>query len=232
MLSIRWAHLLRRLILLLGVYFLLRLLFFFCNHHLFAGLGFGRIAEAFGYGLRFDFSALVAINFPFIVLTFLPPALEPRPAYERLLKGVFLLLNVPFLVINIIDLEYFHFTGRRSTLQLLGVAGDAGVKFSTLALYYWPLVLLGLFLVALVFVLYGRSPVAAARARRGRTRTRTSRSPRTRRGIRRPLNRKRLTSSLRAALRCAGRSAGTDIPPSAPGSPSTCSSSGRTWRRR
>src|SRR5439155_8296899 len=164
MLSIRWAHLLRRLILLLGVYFLLRLLFFFCNHHLFAGLGFGRIAEAFGYGLRFDFSALVAINFPFIVLTFLPPALEPRPAYERLLKGVFLLLNVPFLVINIIDLEYFHFTGRRSTLQLLGVAGDAGVKFSTLALYYWPLVLLGLFLIALVFVLYGRSPVAASPA--------------------------------------------------------------------
>ena len=161
MLSIRWAHLLRRLILLLGVYFLLRLLFFFCNHHLFAGLGFGRIAEAFGYGLRFDLSALVAINFPFIVLTFLPPALEPRPAYERLLKGVFLLLNVPFLVINIIDLEYFHFTGRRSTLQLLGVAGDAGVKFSTLALYYWPLVLLGLFLIALVFVLYGKSSVAA-----------------------------------------------------------------------
>ncbi len=165
MLFIRWAQLLRRFLLLFGVYFLLRLLFLFCNHGIFSGVGFGRIGQAFFYGLRFDLSALVAINFPFIVLSLLPRGPEPKPVYERFLKAVFLILNIPFLVINVADLEFFKFTGRRFTYQLLGLAGDAGVKWTTLALTYWPLVLLGLFLIALLALLYGktsgsRSPTA------------------------------------------------------------------------
>src|SRR5438105_2048308 len=151
MLATRWACLLRRFTLLLGLYSLLRLLFFFCNHAIFAGVSFVRIAQAFGYGLRFDLSALVAINFPFILLSFLLRGGQQRPAYERFLKGLFLILNAPFLIINVIDLEFFQFTGRRLTYQLLGLAGDAGVKWSTLVVYYWPLVLLGLFLIALLF---------------------------------------------------------------------------------
>src|SRR5216683_1364754 len=107
MLATRWALLLRRLLLLLGLYFVLRLVFFFCNHRVVEDVGFWRIAEAFVYGLRFDLSALVAINFVFIVLSFLPRGPEPRPAYERFLKGVFLMLNIPFLVINVADLEFF-----------------------------------------------------------------------------------------------------------------------------
>src|SRR5438034_6275810 len=157
MLAARWKSLLRRLGLLLGVYFLLRLLFFFCNYHLFNGVSVSRLAWAFIYGLRFDLSALVAINFPFIVLSFWPPGPHPSPTYERFLKGLFLLLNIPFLLINVIDLEFFHFTGRRLTWQLLSLGGDAGVKWTTLLLSYWPLVVLALFLIALLFVGYGKT---------------------------------------------------------------------------
>ena len=59
-------------------------------------VGFGRIVWAFVYGLRFDLSALVAINFPFILLSLLPRG-QPNPIYERVLKGLFLALNIPFL---------------------------------------------------------------------------------------------------------------------------------------
>src|SRR4051812_34938055 len=123
MLATRWAHLLRRFLLLLGIYFVLRLLFFFCNHGIFTDVGFGRIAQAFFYGLRFDVSALVAINFVFIVLSFLPRGPQPNAGYERFLNGVFLTLNIPFLVINVADLEFFKFNGRRFSYQLLGLAG-------------------------------------------------------------------------------------------------------------
>ena len=135
MLALRWKYLLRRLGLLLGIYFLLRLLFFICNHRIFSDVGFGRIVWAFVYGLRFDLSALAAINFPFILLSLLPRG-QPNPIYERVLKGLFLALNIPFLLINVIDLEFFQFTGRRLTYQLLGLGGDAGVKWTALASTY------------------------------------------------------------------------------------------------
>src|SRR5438105_1698174 len=158
MLAIRWAYLLRRLALLLGVYFLLRLLFLILNHRILADVSFGRVLWAFVYGLRFDLSALAAINFPFIVLSFLPRAAAPKPAYERFLKVLFLALNVPFLIINVIDSEFFQFTGRRLTFQVLGLAGDAGVKWSSLLASYWPLVLVGLMLITLLGILYGKAP--------------------------------------------------------------------------
>src|SRR6266576_5031472 len=109
MLATRWALLLRRLLLLLGLYFLLRLVFLFCNHRVVEDASFWRIALAFLYGLRFDLSALAAINLVFIVLSSLPRGPEPRPAYEWFLKAVFLALNIPFLIINVIDLEFFQF---------------------------------------------------------------------------------------------------------------------------
>src|SRR5438105_941691 len=154
----RWVYLLRRLALVVGVYCLLRVLFFVCNHRLFADTSFLQILRAFVYGLRFDFSALILINFPFILLSLFPRGIEPKALYERMVQAVFLIVNIPFLLINIIDLEFFQFTGRRLTFQLLGLGGDAGVKWTTLLLSYWPLGLLGLLLSALLFFLYGRMP--------------------------------------------------------------------------
>lgn len=162
MLAVRWIYLLRRFVLLLGIYFLLRTVFFLCNRNSFAGVGSGQVTQAFFYGLRFDLSALAAINFPFILLSFLPRSARPQPVYEGFLKGLFLLLNIPFLVINVIDLEFFQFTGRRLTYQLLGLGGDAGVNWSTLVITYWPLVLLGLFFIALIYALYARMPAESA----------------------------------------------------------------------
>jgi len=159
MLPIRWLFLLRRLVLLLGVYFVLRLMFLICNPGIFSGVSFLRVAQAFGYGLRFDLSALVAINFLFILLSLLAARAKPNLTYERLVQGVFLIFNIPFLIINVIDLEFFQFTGRRLTFQRLSLAGDAGVKWTTLLLSYWLLLLFGLFLIALLVVLYGKMPI-------------------------------------------------------------------------
>jgi hypothetical protein len=139
----------------------LRGLFFACNYHRFSGVSATEIATAFLQGVRFDLAAVAAINFLFTLLTFLPRRLGPAPAWERLTKIMFLALNTPFLIINVIDLEYFQFTGRRSTLELLGIAGDAAVQPLMVARYYWPLALLGLALFAALFFLYGKAPAKA-----------------------------------------------------------------------
>lgn len=154
--STRWLHLARRLALVLGAYSLLRVLFLFHNHEVFADVSGSQIAKAFQYGLRFDLSAVVLINAPFILLSFLPLRAHPSLGYQRLVKAVFLTVNFLFLCINIIDLEFFQFTGRRFDLTLLGMAGDAGVKWTAMGLYYWPLVLLGVLIMVGWFFGYGR----------------------------------------------------------------------------
>jgi phosphoglycerol transferase MdoB-like AlkP superfamily enzyme len=158
----RWAYFLRRLGVVLALYMCLRGLFFVFNYHRFSGVNAWEIATAFLQGIRFDLAAVAAINLLFTLLTFLPRRLDPVPAWGRLTKIVFLVLNAPFLIINVIDLEFFQFTGRRSTLELFTLAGDAAVQPLMVARYYWPLVLLGLALLAALFFLYSRTPATAS----------------------------------------------------------------------
>ena len=160
----RWILLLRRLALVFILYTLLRGLFLFCNRRLFRDIGINQIGLAFLQGLRFDLAAIIASNFLFIFLTFLPRRVEPLPGYERLLKWVFLVLNIPFVIFNIVDLEYFQFNGRRSTLALAFMAGDAGVRISSLVFYYWPLLLIAAVLTPVFFVFYGRKTTSAVRS--------------------------------------------------------------------
>ena len=92
---------------------------------------------AFAVGLRFDIAAICRINSPFIVLSVLPFAFVEKHAYQRLLKYIFLLTNVPFLIINVVDYEYHKFTGQRSTLSLLDMGADIPNQIGQLSFHYW-----------------------------------------------------------------------------------------------
>jgi arylsulfatase A-like enzyme len=162
MLITQWSFILRRLGLVLALYLALRLLFLVYNQALFAEATAGEIALAFLHGLRFDLAATIATNAIFLLLCLLPRQVPMTPGYQRLLKGVFLGLNIPFLLINTIDLEYFRFNGRRSTVELLSLAGDAGVKWLALASTYWVILLLGAAAAAALWIFYGRVAVEAA----------------------------------------------------------------------
>lgn len=162
MLITQWSLVLRRLSLVLGLYAALRLFFLVYNRAFFTEATAGEIALAFLHGLRFDLAATAATNIIFVLLCLLPRQVPPTPGHQRLLKGVFLGLNVPFLLINAIDLEYFRFNGRRSTVDLLSLAGDAGVKWLALVSTYWVVVLLGAAMAAMLWIFYGRAPAAVA----------------------------------------------------------------------
>jgi phosphoglycerol transferase MdoB-like AlkP superfamily enzyme len=162
MLITQWSLVLRRLSLVLGLYAALRLFFLVYNRAFFTEATAGEIALAFLHGLRFDLAATAATNIIFVLLCLLPRQVPPTPGHQRLLKGVFLGVNVPFLLINAFDLEYFRFNGRRSTVDLLSLAGDAGVKWLALVSTYWVVVLLGAAMAAMLWIFYGRAPAAVA----------------------------------------------------------------------
>lgn len=171
MLLARWGFILRRLGLVMLLYSILRCLFFGFNHVLFTQATSAEISRAFLYGLRFDLSATVATNALFILLCLVPRPEPMGAGYLRFLKTLFLALNIPFLLISAIDLDYFGFNGRRSTLDLLSLSGDAGVKWLGLITSYWPVLLVSVVLSVALWLFYGRTaaatPAPAPRTRLG-----------------------------------------------------------------
>ena len=137
MLSEKLKLLLTRLGLLGLLYTLSRLLFLGFNFHSYQQVPLHEILLAFAVGLRFDIAAICRINGPFIVLSMLPFAFVEKKPFQRFLKFLFLLTNVPFLVVNIADYEYLKFTGQRSSLSLLDMGADIPNQIGQLSYHYW-----------------------------------------------------------------------------------------------
>ncbi|MFD2245226.1 LTA synthase family protein [Pontibacter ruber] len=149
--------LLRRLGLMLVLYMLLRLFFYFFNYSTFSGADVSATLLAFLHGLRFDLAALTAINAPFILLSLWPHGPTHSRSWQRFLLGLFVLLNVPFLALALIDLEFFKFIGRRSSNEIFTITGDILNQLGQLALNYWYLGLGFLLVIVGLVRVYPRS---------------------------------------------------------------------------
>ena len=124
------------------IYTLLRGLFLAFNFQSYQQDSLADIAKAFSAGLRVDVAALCRINALFIFLSLLPFAWVASRPYQRFLKFMFLLANVPFLFLNIVDIEYHKFTGHRSSISLFDMSTDIPSQIGQLATHYWYLVAL------------------------------------------------------------------------------------------
>ncbi len=144
--------------LLLGLYMLLRLVFYLFNYSTFSGAGASETILAFVHGLRFDAAAILAVNSLFILLSLLPVGNTLHPTYQKALKWVFLLCNAPFIALALVDVEFFKFIGRRSSNEVFTIAGDVTAQLGQLLGYYWYLLLgFGLLLFLLVKI-YPKAP--------------------------------------------------------------------------
>ncbi len=62
----------------------------------------------------------------------LPLAFIEKNPFQRFLKFIFLLTNVPFLIFDIAGYEYLKFTGQRSSLSLLDLGADIPIQIGQL----------------------------------------------------------------------------------------------------
>jgi len=111
-------------IFLLLLYMLLRLLFYqlyFSKTH----IGGKQLLSIFYWGCRLDISALFYANALFFVYYFLLHDVLPLRIQKRLAVSLLAVLNLPLLAINMIDLAYFQFNQRRSTVDLFRVLGGS-----------------------------------------------------------------------------------------------------------
>lgn len=141
--------LLKRLLLIFALYQLSRLVFYFWNHSSFSTAG---LMEFIG-GVRFDLSAIFYINSVFIIAHLIPGNFKYGKTYQKILKILFFSVNLIFLATNFIDVPYYNFTSRRSTLALITASGmqqDVIRLIPAFAKDYWMLVV-GFVILAIVF---------------------------------------------------------------------------------
>lgn len=106
--------------------------------------------SAFLGGLRFDLSAIAWCYLPWIASVLIAPT--ATGLFGKLQRGLFHLSNVVCFFLNCTDLAYFHFTLKRSTADLFGIAAggsDLGNLAPVFLRDYWYIVLIFLGSIAL-----------------------------------------------------------------------------------
>ena len=140
----------KRILILLALYSSSRIYFYLNNNDIIDTHYF----LEFVAGLRFDISALVYINIPLFILLLLPHNLRSEKKYRKLTNYLFYIVNIPFLLINNIDIEYYKFTQKRSTsdlFQLMSLGNDAKYIIPQFIKYYWPISLFSTIQIYLLF---------------------------------------------------------------------------------
>jgi uncharacterized sulfatase len=128
-------------------YSIVRLLFFLFNKHSFQNVSNGQIIDSFLLGLRFDLSAICIINILYVLGSFmLSPNHWKSLRYQKWLQNLFVIPNLAFLSLGVIDLEYYKFIGRRTNFEINSIMGDVGNQAQNLLGKYWYLALIMLFL--------------------------------------------------------------------------------------
>ncbi|MDD2850487.1 MAG: sulfatase-like hydrolase/transferase [Desulfuromonadaceae bacterium] len=112
------SNMLGRLFVLGVLYSLSRFVFYLLNAVAFSGSSVWELARIFFFGVRFDFTAIVFLNLPFLIAYLLPFRFVANKHYQKTTDVAFILFNAGLLLLNLGDSEYFKYIGKRSTADL------------------------------------------------------------------------------------------------------------------
>ena len=144
----------RKISLLLIIYFVSRLFFFINNFSSFNINESTSWLTPFLESVRYDLSILLYINSIVLLLIFLPFNLRLKQWYQKIVEIVFLFVNIPFIILNNIDIEFFQYNQKRITsdfVDLLLLGNDTAQVLPSYLLTYWPILLLTLFQIYNLF---------------------------------------------------------------------------------
>jgi len=126
------------------LYTICRGLFYIFNSGTFGGITFGDAFKIFFYGIRFDLASIIIINSLFIVLYIVPFPWINNRRYKKILDIIFIVFNLLVLSLNIIDIEYFKYTNKRSTADIFSfvtMSDDVSVLIPQFIKDFWYLII-------------------------------------------------------------------------------------------
>ncbi len=142
------AALLWDLLVVYCAYTLCRIVFLALNWSLYAGtITLSHGLELFSAGLLFDTPAILYTNAVILLMFLLPLHWKEHPAYYRVARWIYTIVNSIAIYMNLMDCVYFPFTGKRTTASIFAEfsnesTGEMAKIFGGQFLSHWYLVLL------------------------------------------------------------------------------------------
>ena len=136
--------------------FITRVLFYLFNPTYFVGTSFFESLPALIYGIRFDLASAFIYNCFLIPFSFLP---VKSKIYQKFLLSLYLVGNLFCLSLDIVDIEYFEFNGKRITRDIFLIGEDMLSQLGQLSVYYWYVPLAFLVFAALLKWFFKRSEI-------------------------------------------------------------------------
>ena len=144
-------------VLMMAIYMIMRWLFYYMNVQHFQDVTMSDMLTMSWGGLRFDLSALCYLNVLCIAMQFIPLKARHTIKYQKIVKIIFLVVNILGIVVNAADIVYFEFGGRRTTWNIFSEFGgesNLGKIFLDSITGYWQVWLAGLAIIAAIILLY------------------------------------------------------------------------------
>lgn len=148
--------LLKRLGIILILYFVCRILFFLFNMDLFPPIAPSEFLQILVYGLRYDVSSIIYVNVIFIVLHVIPNPWFDSSRYQRILKILFYSFNGFALLLESGDWIYFEYGLKRTDAHELGLTGDTNI-LPQVVKDYWMIFVIAFILILGVEYLYRKT---------------------------------------------------------------------------
>jgi len=141
-LFLKVSSLIDKVFFLLFLYMLLRILFVLLNWDIVSKIPLKELFLCSVLGIKVDIVSILLINFmPFFFLLF-----DRTKIIENI---TFVIINIPFLILTIIQCEYFKFIGRGLSLNLVNILTDIKEQLLVLFLHYRHISILIILLIIL-----------------------------------------------------------------------------------
>jgi hypothetical protein len=100
------------------IFSLCRLVFYAINTEFFPDITTAGFVSIFAGGLRFDLTAMIYTNLVFAAMMILPFRFRYNIIYQTIAKWIFIVFNSVAVLLNCIDMVYFKFSQRRTTMSV------------------------------------------------------------------------------------------------------------------
>ena len=106
-------------------------------------------------GLRFDISALLYLNLAFFIALLLHSFWKTSTNFKGIINGLFYTINIPFILLNNIDIPFYEFNLKRSTADFFDAIflTDLSNVYTDYIWDYWPISILSISQVVVLFSL-------------------------------------------------------------------------------
>ena len=155
--SLPATRLLFRLLMVLLLFSISRWLIYLFNTEFFHHLSLGEALRLYLIGMRFDLVVIAYVNLPMILYFCLPFKFIYNKVLQKLMGVYYVVLNALIITLNMVDVIYFRFIGKRMTMELFQFLGNSdeniwAILGQVVVDYWYMLVLIALFVMVLVVV--------------------------------------------------------------------------------